>query len=215
MPARRRTVRDERRRGLGQNFLHPRLADQLVGEAGVRAGELIVEIGPGAGALTVALARRGADVLAIELDPAWAKRLQLVADKGGAGRVRVITADFLSYRLPDEPFRIFGCIPFGATTDICRRLFDDPLLPLWRADLIVQREVAMKRAQSPPSTLVSTLWAPWWEFELGRRIPAREFRPVPKVDGAVLIATKRERPVLPARVARSYQQFVYASWPFG
>ncbi|MGO9558628.1 MAG: ribosomal RNA small subunit methyltransferase A [Acidimicrobiales bacterium] len=215
MPARRRTARDERRRSLGQNFLRPRLADQLVRDAGVHAGELVVEIGPGAGALTLALARRGADVLAIELDPAWADRLRAVVNQAGHGRVRIVTADFFSYGLPDEPFRIFGCIPFGATTDICHRLFDDPGLPLSRADLIVQHEVAVKRAKSPPSTLVSTLWAPWWEFEVGRRIPAREFRPVPKVDGAVLVATKRERPVLPARVARTYQQFVYASWPFG
>ncbi|MGO9198906.1 MAG: rRNA adenine N(6)-methyltransferase family protein [Acidimicrobiales bacterium] len=215
MPARRRTPRDERRRSLGQNFLSPRLADRLIEQAGVRAGELVVELGPGAGALTMALARQGADVLAIEIDPAWADRLRLRAAGVAPGRVRVVTADFFSCRLPDQPFRVVGCVPFGVTTDICRRLFDDPRSPLWRADLIVQWEVALKRAQSPPATLVSTLWAPWWEFELGWRIPAQQFRPVPRVDGGVLIARRRQQPVLPVQMARPYQDFVQAHWPFG
>lgn len=101
----------------------------------------------------------------------------------------------------------------GAFT-ILRRLLDDPRVLLDRADLVVQWEVARKRASRPPSTLLSTTWAPWWEFRLGRRIAAHEFRPVPKVDAAVLVIRRRSEPLLPTAMASSYAEFVRAHWPF-
>ena len=52
-----------------------------------------------------------------------------------------------------------------------RKLVDRPQQGPWLADLIVQWEVARKLSESPPSTLISTTWAPWWEFELIRRVP--------------------------------------------
>ena len=214
MPAGRRAPRDDRRRLLGQNFLRAELAEQLVAEIGIEPGELVVDIGAGSGALTLALARRGANVLAVELDPAWVARLRETAARQTQGRIEVIHADFLSWQLPNRPFRAVGCIPFGATTAIFRRLFDDPSLPLSRADLIVQWEVARKRAETPPSTLISTTWAPWWSFQLGPRIPARQFRPVPKVDGGVLVAVRRDPVLLPRAMAGEFAEFVRARWPF-
>jgi 23S rRNA (adenine-N6)-dimethyltransferase len=212
--AARRTFRDERRRRLGQNFLRPELADRLVAEADVGPGELVIDVGAGRGALTAALVRRGADVVAVEIDPTWADRLRRTRTRASAGRLRVVNADFVSCPLPTCPFRVVGCLPFGATTAILHHLLDDPLVPLVRADVVLQWEVARKRAAAPPSTLVSTAWAPWWEFRLGRRIPASEFRPVPKVDGAVLVVTRREPPVLPVAMALEYTRFVQAQWPF-
>jgi len=209
-----RAERLERRRRLGQNFLRPALAEQLVAEAGLRPGEFVVEIGAGAGALTVALGRGGVDVVAVEIDPMWAERLRARFDREARGRVRVVQGDFLSLPLPTRPFRVIGSLPFARTTDALRRLFDDPRVPLERADLVVQWEVARKRAAVPPATLLSTVWAPWWEFRLGRRIPAAEFRPVPRVDAAVLVVTRRDRPLLPVAMAGSYAAFVRAHWPF-
>ena len=209
MSANRRTPRDVRRRRLGQNFLRRGLADRIVGEAGVRPGEFVIDIGAGAGAFTLALALRRADVVAIELDPIWADRLRATL-----AHVRVVNADFLDVPLPSRPFRAVGCLPFGATTAILHRLLDDPSVPLHRADLVVQWEVARKRAATPPSSLISTTWAPWWEFRLGRRVPAAEFRPVPRVDAAVLTIVRRDPPLLPSAMAAPYAAFVRANWPF-
>jgi 23S rRNA (adenine-N6)-dimethyltransferase len=209
-----RTSRDERRRRLGQNFLRPEIADRLVAEAGFRRGELVVEIGAGPGPITLALARRAVDVIAVELDPVWAKRLRDLVRRAAAARVRVVEANVLSRPLPARPFRVIGSLPFGQTTSILRRLLDDPMVPLERADVIVQWEVARKRAALPPSTMLSTVWAPWWEFRLGRRIPAAEFRPVPQVDAGVLVIRRRERPLLPLAMAGRYGEFVRAHWPF-
>ncbi len=213
MSAHRRTPRDERRRRLGQNFLRPQFADRLVADADFQPGELVVEIGAGLGAITIALADREIDVVAVEVDPVCAQRLRDRVHGTGRDRVRVVEADFLSLPLPTRPFRVMGSLPFRGTTDILRRLLDNPGLPLKRADVIVQWEVARKRAAVPPSTLLSTVWAPWWEFRLGRSIPAAEFRPVPQVDAGVLVVTRRDHPLLPPAMAASWAGFVRAHWP--
>jgi 23S rRNA (adenine-N6)-dimethyltransferase len=208
-----RTLRDERRRSLGQNFLRPELADQLVATAAFERGDLVVEVGAGRGACTFALASHGVDVVALEWDPRWAAALRReAAARDLEERVRVVCCDARDYRMPRRPFRAFGSLPFGATTSILRHLFDDPSSGLVRADLIVQLEVARKRAATPPSTLLSTCWTPWWSFELGRRIPANAFRPVPSVDAAVLRVTRRVPPLLPLRMANAYASFVQREW---
>lgn len=220
----------DRRRRLGQNFLRPEFAERFVAEAELRPGQQVVEIGAGDGALTFALASRGVDVLAVEIDPWMARRLRQRCGRGrgrgprrrfggashdeGVGQVRVMNADLRSLRLPETPFRVVASVPYGFTTDVLRKLLDDPSLPLERADLIVQWEVARKRAASPPSTLHSTVWAPWWEFRLGRRIPASAFRPVPRVDSGVLVVSRRPDPLLPPAMAGAFAEFVRERWPF-
>jgi 23S rRNA (adenine-N6)-dimethyltransferase len=215
VPAARRSARDERRRRLGQNFLLPWAAERFVAEADVRPGELVVDIGAGSGAISIELARRGARVVAVEADPVWPDRLHGLGRREGDGRLRVVHGDFFTWPLPDRPYRVVACPPFGSTTAIMRRLLDHPEHPLVRADLIVQWEVARKRAAIPPGTLISTTWAPWWEFRSGRRIPAADFRPVPRVDAGALVVTRRAPPLLPARMADAYVDFVAQRWPFG
>jgi 23S rRNA (adenine-N6)-dimethyltransferase len=210
--AAKRTARDAQRRRLGQNFLRPDLADALVAQAAFDPADLVVEIGAGRGACTFALACCCDHVVAVEKDPRWADHLRREAARRGAGNVSVVCRDVLSYRLPRRPFRVLGSIPFGATTAILQHLLDDPGSGLQRADLVVQREVARKRAAVPPSTMLSTAWAPWWSFELGRRIPADAFRPVPSVDAAVLRVTRRNPPLLPERMAPAYAAFVRGQW---
>jgi 23S rRNA (adenine-N6)-dimethyltransferase len=208
-----RTQRDERRRSLGQNFLRPERADQLVESAGFTAGDLVVEIGAGRGALTYALARRGVQVVSLEKDPYWADSLRREVERRGVdGPVRVVHCDALDYRYPRRPYRVIGSLPFGATTAILRHLLDDPDSFLVRADLIVQWEVARKRAVVPPSTLLSTTWAPWWSFEVVRRIPAAAFRPVPSIDAGVLRVMRRDPPLLPLHMAGPYASFVRRYW---
>lgn len=210
----RRTPRDERRRRLGQNFLCPDVAERLVAQADLSPSDFVLEIGAGTGAITLSLAKRGIEVVAVEADPAWAERLRCHLRALGQSHVRVAVGDFLSFPLPHRPFRVVGSLPFGRTTDILRRLLDRPELPLERADVIVQWEVARKRAAVPSFTLLSTVWAPWWEFHLGGRIPASAFRPVPRVDGGVLVITRRAHPLLPFGMSRAWARFVRAHWPF-
>ena len=212
MSAGKRTPRDERRRRLGQNFLRPDLADVLVAEAAFEAGDLVVEIGAGRGACTLALARRGIHVIALERDPLWAEELRRAVRRQGMAHVTVVCCDALRYPMPRRPFRAMGSLPFGATTAVLRHLLDDRISGLRRADLVVQWEVARKRAAVPPTTMLSTAWAPWWCFALGRRLKAESFRPVPSVDAAVLRVTRRAPPLLPDHMADAYAAFVRGQW---
>jgi 23S rRNA (adenine-N6)-dimethyltransferase len=212
MSARGRTVRDRRRRRLGQNFLNAATADRLIDQAEFRAGELVVEIGAGCGAMTFALARRGVRLMAVEADPEWCRHLRNRAVS--CPQLRIVESDFLSMPLPTEPYRIVGSLPFGQTTEILRRLLDDPDTLMQRADLIIQWEVARKRAATPPSTLLSTIWAPWWDIRLAGRIPAAQFRPIPAVDAGYLTIRRRNPPVLTPAMARSFASFVHREWPF-
>ena len=212
MSADKRTPRDGRRRRLGQNFLRPDLAEALAAQAALGPGDLVVEIGAGRGAWTFALARHAARVVALEKDPAWAARLRGELRRRHVDNVDVICCDALAYRMPRHPFRAVGSVPFGTTTAILRHLLEDGGSGLQRADLVVQWEVARKRAAVPPTTMLSTAWAPWWSFEVGRRIPAAAFRPVPSVDAGLLTVTRRRPPLLPGRLAPAYADFVRRHW---
>ena len=196
------------RRGLSQNFLRSRrLAEDIIRGLDVGPDELIVEIGAGDGRLTELLARRARRVIAIELDPSLAAQLR--------GRFEVVEGDALSVPLPAEPFRAVGNVPFHRTTAILRRLLDDLDLPLQRADLIVQWEVAQKRAAVVPSTQLSAEWGPWWELAVVRRFDRSAFEPRPDVDAALLRILPRKPELLPSTVAPAYRAFVRRAFASG
>ena len=185
-------------------------------DARIARDDLVVEIGAGDGRLTVELARHARRVDAIELDGLFVSRLrERFADDP---HVRVIRADVRSVRMPQEPFRAFGNIPFGVTNTVLRRLLDDPRAPLTRADLIVQWEAARKRTAPWPSTVLSLRWLPWWELAIVRRVPRTGFEPPPSVDAAMLRITRRAHPLLEARRLERYEAFVrlgftHPTWP--
>jgi 23S rRNA (adenine-N6)-dimethyltransferase len=196
-----------RQRVYSQNFLVDRRSiDALVTGSGVGPGELVVDIGAGNGLITQALARRGARVVAVERDPALVRRLR---DRFGPGSgVTVAAGDVLTTPLPREPFAVVANIPFGITTKILRRLLGDAGGRLRRADVIVQAEVARKRGTRGRGTLLNASWEPWFEFDAGARVPRAAFRPQPRVDGAVLIAVRRDLPLLDTSLRRAYEAFV-------
>jgi 23S rRNA (adenine-N6)-dimethyltransferase len=175
-----------------------RLAEAIVADAGVSAGDLVVDIGAGSGMLTAPLLAQGAHVVAIEPDPVYAKRLRRACP--GA---TVVERDARSMEWPGEPFRIVANLPFLHAADICRVLFGDPRVPLVSADLIVEWDFAAKRARLWPSTAQTVLWSAWYDLAVVRRIDARAFVPVPSVAAGVLRARRRERPLVrPAEAAR-------------
>jgi 23S rRNA (adenine-N6)-dimethyltransferase len=206
-----RTTRRARGRPRSQHFLRSRrLAHAIVAEAGVGAHDLVVEIGAGSGRLTAPLAERGAAVTAIELDPVWAERLR---DRFRASpNVAVVQADALRVALPREPFRVVANVPFHLTTAVLRRLLDDPRLPLERADLIVEWNVACKRARCWPSTMLNVLWGSRFELSVARRLPAGCFEPRPDVDAGVLRIVRRDPSLVAARDYGRYRRLVQAGF---
>lgn len=214
MSAHRRSARDRARRSQGQNLLvDPSVVGQLLPRLELAHDDLVVDVGAGRGALTLPLARAGAEVLALERDPHLHRELvDAVARAGLHDRVRVVRGDLRTFRWPRRAYRVVSNPPFGLTTALLARLLDDPGSGPVRADLLLQRAVARKRAASPPSTLRSAAWAPWWSFTLGPTVPARAFRPVPSVDAAWLVVERRDPPVLPPALAGDLHAALRPSW---
>jgi 23S rRNA (adenine-N6)-dimethyltransferase len=210
------TPRAVRRRVLSQNFLIDRRAIAgLVDGSGVSDGDLVVDVGAGNGLITEALRRRGARVMAIERDPALARRLR--AKFSADQEVSVVEGNVLTTPLPGEPYLVVANIPFGITTKILRHLLRDPTGQLRRADVIVQAEVARKRGtrgrgKRGHGTLLNACWEPWFEFDIGQWLPRTAFRPQPGVDAAVLIVRRRAEPLLDPAAQADYAEFVSSAF---
>jgi 23S rRNA (adenine-N6)-dimethyltransferase len=190
------------RHELGQNFLtdHDTI-DTIVGLVAACDGP-IIEIGAGDGALTLPLQHLGRPLTGIEIDERRAARL--------AERLRppadVVNADFLRFPLPDEPHVLVGNLPFHLTTAMLRRVLHSSG---WtEAVLLVQWEVARRRAGVGGASMMTAQWWPWYEFRLVSRVPASAFRPRPGVDGGLMTLTRRTRPLVHRKDRRRYQVFV-------
>lgn len=187
----------------GQNFLHDRGVLDTVVEIVARTDGPIVEVGAGDGALTMRLQRLGRPLTAIEVDARRAARLA----KRTSASTRVVDADFLQYRLPRAPHVIVGNLPFHLTTAILRRILHGPG---WTdAVLLVQWEVARRRAAVGGATMMTAQWWPWFEFALVRRVSAASFRPQPSVDGGLMTISRRAVPLVDGRDRRRYQAMVH------
>lgn len=190
------------RHELGQNFLtDPAVAAAIVAAVEATEGP-IFEIGPGDGALTWPLERLGRPLTCIEVDP---KRAESLAQRSSSS-TRIHVADFLHYRLPTSRHVLVGNIPFHVTTPVLRRILAGPG---WtEAVLLVQWEVARKRAGVGGSTMMTAQWWPWFDFRLLRRVAADSFSPRPSVDGGLLTISRRRHALVPDLARGRYQRLV-------
>ncbi len=119
----------EPKRALGQNFLiDHNLIRKLVDASGVHAGDLVLEIGPGTGALTVELLERGCRVIACELDRDFVRLLNETLVKNHPGRLMIIEGDCLADKrsvheeiveaIDDRPFKMVANLPYHAATPV-------------------------------------------------------------------------------------------------
>ncbi len=181
-----------------------RLAASLVRDAGVAPGDLVLDVGAGAGAITRELVRAGARVLAVELDARDAAALRKLG-------VRVVEADALALRWPAEPFSVVANLPFAGSTGLLRSLLE-PIVPLVRAELVVEWGLACKRTRVWPSTLLGVYWGAWHELTLVRRLSPFAFAPPPAVAAAVLRATRRPEPLVPVDARRPYRELLQRAY---
>ncbi|MFD0418055.1 23S ribosomal RNA methyltransferase Erm [Streptomyces sp. NPDC127108] len=190
------------RHEFGQNFLTDRPTISTFVDLVSRTDGPIVEIGTGDGALTLPLQRLGRRLTGIEIDHRRAELLR----RRTAPSTQIVTADFLRYRTPPEPHVLVGNLPFHETTPMLRRILRSPD---WTdAVLLVQWEVARRRAGVGGATLMTAQWWPWYAFDLKGRVPAAAFRPRPNVDGGLMTIARRDRPLVAAARRQEYQEFV-------
>jgi 16S rRNA (adenine1518-N6/adenine1519-N6)-dimethyltransferase len=182
------------RKRLGQHFLVDGTALERIADAlAPTADDVVVEIGPGRGALTDLLSQRARRVIAIELDRDLVPYLR---DRyRAAGNVDVIERDVLEVSLGDvagSDFLLAGNVPYYITTPILFHALEPPRPA--RAVYLVQREVA-ERIVAPPGSrtygALSVNVQAVARAELVARVPAGAFRPPPSVESAIVRLTPR------------------------
>ncbi len=185
---------------LGQNFI---LDDSLIGEiarlSGAQEGTCVLEVGPGTGLLTRALALRGARVLAVELDTGLQSVLDAVLE--GVPNVSVVYGDVMRLKLPQllsehfgsAPFHVVSNLPYYITADFVQKLLTAQAEPE-SMTLMVQSEAADRLLANPGDEswcALAAICAFCCERQRLLDVPRDAFTPPPHVDSALIRFEKR------------------------
>jgi len=204
-------------KGLGQNFITDRrVIDRILEIAGISKRDEVLEIGPGLGALTFALARKAGRVIAIEKDKklaAWMKErtdeLDNVEIISGDG----LEADFRSYYRGNK-MKVVANLPYSVSSPILIKLLNDlDMFSLFV--LMLQREVGERISAAPGGKeygSISVLLQTYLDIKPEFRVPPAAFWPKPKVDSLVLKMVPLPAPMIPLKHRALYEKVVRASF---
>jgi len=194
-------------RALGQNFVaDPNTVRRIARLAGVGEGDHVVEIGPGLGSLTLALAETGATVTAVELDRHIVPVLREVVAGTSVTVVEgdAAAADWTALLAGADRWALVANLPYNVATPLVADLLDD-VSAIEHMLVMVQREVAERLAAGPGHDAygaVSVKVAYWATAEVVGRVPATVFLPRPKVESALVSIRRRPEPAVGADVDR-------------
>ena len=187
------------KKSLGQNFLvDNNIIEKIIGEITSDSNDLIVEIGPGMGALTKRLKEKGSFLIAYEVD----KDLENILSRLEDDRTKIIWQDFLECNIKEDikdikynKLFIVGNLPYYITTPIIEHIIDsninfDALV------IMVQKEVADRFLANPKTKdygYISVLLQYYFDIKRICNVSRYSFNPVPKVESTVLSFTEKER----------------------
>jgi 16S rRNA (adenine1518-N6/adenine1519-N6)-dimethyltransferase len=190
---------------LGQNFVHdPNTVRRIVAAAGLGGDDVVVEVGPGLGSLTLGLLPAARHVYAVEIDSALAAALPGTvgahASPDLAARLTVRHADALRLTAADladpAPTALVANLPYNVAVPVVLHLL--AVLPSLRHGLVmVQKEVADRLTAGPGSKIygVPSVKLAWYaDTRQAGRVPPNVFWPVPNVDSGLVAFTRREPP---------------------
>lgn len=197
------------KKSLGQHFLNdPKILEKIVRAGNVEEHDVILEIGPGRGALTEAILQTGARVLVIEKDTELVPLLkETFADYTASGQLHIHEGDVLGSKetietfMGDGKFKVVANIPYYITGKILRFLFSLDDLPS-QVVLLVQEEVARRatvedgKKESLLSLSIKAYGTPFYRG----KVKAGSFSPPPKVDSAILSIENISRDFFTGRI---------------
>jgi 16S rRNA (adenine1518-N6/adenine1519-N6)-dimethyltransferase len=182
---------------LGQNFVHdPNTVRRIVAAAGLRPDDVVLEVGPGLGSLTLGLVAAAAHVHAVEIDPKLAAELPVTV---ASAKLAVHTGDAMRVTAADvdpAPTMLVANLPYNVAVPVVLHLL--AALPTLRGGLVmVQKEVADRLVAGPGSKVygVPSVKLAWYaDARAAGRVPPAVFWPVPRVDSGLVAFTRRGAP---------------------
>lgn len=207
------------KRRLGQHFLqNPGAARRIVDLLNVERGDLVLEIGPGGGALTTILAELPITLLAVEVDRVLASELS--ERLGGRDNVTVTSQDILEFDFSslegERKWKLIGNLPYNLTSPILGAVFEHSRC-FTTAVLTVQREVANRLTAAVGSSDYSSLTIfarTYCDVERVFLLKPGSFYPPPKVSSAVVRLTLREPAIADRSVRLGFHRFVQGVFGF-
>ncbi len=198
----------------GQNFvIDPNTVRRIVSLSGVGAGDVVVEVGPGLGSLTLGLLEVADEVVAIEIEQSLARQLETTArERMGeevASRLTVVEGDALHIEaLPGrEPTAVVANLPYNVSVPVILHLLER--FPSWQRGLVmVQLEVADRLVAPPGSKTYGVPSAKLAWYASSSRVgtvPPTVFWPVPNVESGLVRIERREPPITTATRRQVFQ----------
>ena len=197
-----RRHRIDPKHSLGQNFMvDAAIRDRVADAAGITSEDEVLEVGAGAGALTVALAHLSRRLIAVELDR---RLIPVLRDVVGVDQAVLFSAG---------GHIVAGNIPYNLTGGLIRKLLDAPPRPR-RLCLVVQKEVAERWTAASGASLATVAVQVFATARLVFTIPASAFMPPPRVDSACVVLDVREHPAVNVPDLDSFFRLVEAVFQF-
>jgi 23S rRNA (adenine-N6)-dimethyltransferase len=177
-------------------LIHKRLVEQMIELAKITPRDTVLDIGAGTGAITLPLAAKAANVLAVENDPEYVRKLTSKLKEHANTRIKQI--DFLQMQLPKDPFCVVANIPYSITTPIFAKLLGRPTaVMLQRAVLLIEKGAAKRFTAAPVTDPRILGWRMWYDIRLVRTVSPNHFSPPPRVDSAVVTVSRKNQPAVP------------------
>lgn len=209
-------------RFLGQHFLKNKtVIKKIIGALDLQRGDVVIEIGPGRGALTIPLVEQchevGCSLIAIEKDPELGASLGKIIGDRLKNIVKISTGDALkllpsiTHNLVPTAYKIVGNIPYYITGILLRVISELNPRPI-KTVLMVQKEVAERVAAKPPTmNLLSAATQIWANASIIARLKPNDFDPPPKVSSAVIVLTTRPSS-LTMHDMQNYYNFIHRAF---
>ncbi|WP_300081397.1 16S rRNA (adenine(1518)-N(6)/adenine(1519)-N(6))-dimethyltransferase RsmA [Propioniciclava sp.] len=196
----------------GQNFVHdPNTVRRIVAASGIGPDDVVLEIGPGLGSLTLGLLDVAQHVTVVEIEPSLAARLpRTVAERAPAAseRLTVVESDALAVdTLPDpQPTAVVANLPYNVSVPVILHVMER-FATIARGLVMVQLEVADRLAAPPGSRTYGVPSAKLAWYASARRVgtvPPTVFWPVPNVDSGLVAVERRDPPATSASRERVF-----------
>jgi 16S rRNA (adenine1518-N6/adenine1519-N6)-dimethyltransferase len=176
-------------KGWGQNFLIDKsILEKIIKSANLGKNDVVLEIGPGIGTLTLELAKKTKKIIAVEKDKKMVEILNETMK--GFKNIKIIKADVLKLKtaaLNLRNYKLIGNLPFYITSPLIRKFLEEVEVKPRQMILMVQKEVAQRICAKPPDMNLLAVSVQFYSKpEILFYVSKNSFWPRPKVDGAII-----------------------------